>query len=83
MLTSIPGLEIPVITLLLLGFCIGVLSGFTGVGGGFLVTPALIVMGVPVTLAVGTSLFWVFFNSMAGAIITEIMEIRISNWGFT
>jgi uncharacterized membrane protein YfcA len=69
MLTNIPGLEIPVITLLLLGLSIGVLSGFTGVGGGFFVTPALIVMGLPVTLAVGTSLFWVFFNSLAGFII--------------
>lgn len=69
MLTNIPGLELHVITLLLLGLSIGVLSGFTGVGGGFFVTPALIVMGLPVPLAVGTSLFWVFFNSLAGSII--------------
>ncbi len=38
-------------------------------GGGFIVTPALIVMGMPVNLAVGTSLFWVFFNSLMAAII--------------
>lgn len=69
MITIIPGLEISIITLLLLGFSVGVLSGFTGVGGGFVVTPALIVMGMPVNLAVGTSLFWIFLNSLAGAII--------------
>jgi uncharacterized membrane protein YfcA len=48
---------------------VGVLGGFTGVGGGFVVTPALIILGVPADLAVGTSLFWVFLNSLAGSII--------------
>lgn len=69
MITIFPGLEIHILILLLLGLSIGVLSGFTGVGGGFVVTPALIILGMPVDLAVGTSLVWVFLNSMAGAII--------------
>lgn len=66
---SIPGLEIPLLTLLFLGMCIGVLSGFTGVGGGFFITPALIVLGMPADHAVATSLFWVFFNSLASTLI--------------
>jgi hypothetical protein len=69
MITISSGLEIHIAELLLLGLSIGVLSGFTGVGGGFIVTPALIVIGIPVNLAVGTSLVWVFFNSLTGAII--------------
>jgi hypothetical protein len=67
--TSISNLEIPTVSLLLLGLSIGILSGFTGVGGGFFVTPALIVVGMPVNLAVGTSLFWVFINSLVGYFI--------------
>jgi uncharacterized membrane protein YfcA len=65
----IPGVEINLAALLFLGLSVGVLSGFTGVGGGFIVTPALIVMGMPVELAVGTSLCWVFLNSIAVSII--------------
>lgn len=52
---------------MLIGLCAGVLSGFTGVGGAFMVTPALIVIGMPAHLAVGTSLMWVFGNSVVGA----------------
>lgn len=63
------GFDVNIIPLLLLGLSVGVLSGFTGVGGGFVVTPALIIMGVRADLAVGTSLFWVFLNSLAGSII--------------
>jgi uncharacterized membrane protein YfcA len=68
MITIIHGLEIHIITLLLLGLSVGVISGFTGVGGGFIVTPALIVMGLPAELAVGTSLFWAFLNALVGLI---------------
>lgn len=40
--------------LLLLGGGVGFLSGLFGVGGGFLLTPLLIVFGVPPAIAVGT-----------------------------
>lgn len=69
MILILPELQIPILVLLLLGLSIGVLSGFTGVGGGFIVTPALIVLGMPVELAVGTSLVWVFLNSLVGSIV--------------
>lgn len=46
------------------GLAIGFLTGFLGVGGGFLVVPALvIVLRVPMSLAVGTSLVVVTMNS--------------------
>jgi len=39
------------------GFAVGLLSGFFGIGGGFLIVPGLILAtGMPLTLAIGTSL---------------------------
>ncbi|MHB9285906.1 sulfite exporter TauE/SafE family protein [Halobacteriales archaeon Cl-PHB] len=42
------------------GLLIGVLFGFFGMGGSFLVTPALLVMGYPSRVAVGSGLAFVF-----------------------
>lgn len=43
--------------LLLLGFILGVLTGFFGVGGGWLLTPALNILGLPMVYAIGTGFF--------------------------
>lgn len=52
---------------LLAGGGVGVLTGFLGVGGGFLVVPALVLFaGLPMRLAVGTSLLVIAVNSVAG-----------------
>jgi uncharacterized membrane protein YfcA len=53
----LPIAEIPVniYYILLLGIAGGVLSGLFGIGGGFLVTPMLIFMGIPPYIAVATS----------------------------
>ena len=64
----IPGIEINLFFLVFLGFVIGVVSGFVGVGGGFLMTPALIILGFPAHFAVGTSLAWVMGNSIVGTL---------------
>ena len=46
---------------------LGVLTGALGVGGGFLVVPALVLFGgLPMRLAVGTSLFVIAVNCAAG-----------------
>ncbi len=46
---------------------VGVMTGFFGVGGGFLIVPALVlVLGFPMRLAVGTSLVIITINSGAG-----------------
>ncbi len=43
--------------LLLIGFSVGTLSGFFGIGGGFLVVPGLMLAtGMPIAFAIGTSL---------------------------
>lgn len=48
------------------GFAVGVLTGFLGVGGGFLVVPALVLaLGLPMPSAIGTSLLVIAVNSVA------------------
>ena len=64
---GMPGVDVNVILLVFVGLCAGVLSGFAGVGGAFIVTPALIILGFPANFAVGTSLIWVMGNSVVGA----------------
>jgi uncharacterized membrane protein YfcA len=49
------------------GAGVGVLTGFLGVGGGFLIVPALVMLvGLPMRQAVGTSLVVIAMNSLAG-----------------
>jgi uncharacterized membrane protein YfcA len=49
------------------GAAVGVLTGFLGVGGGFLIVPALVMLvGLPMRQAVGTSLIVIAMNSLAG-----------------
>jgi len=48
----------------ILGFVVGGLTGLFGVGGGFLMTPALMIMfGIPGHIAVGTGLATILFTS--------------------
>jgi len=52
-----------------LGFGVGVLSGLLGIGGGFVVSPALIYLfGIPTNIAVGTGLFQIIFTAGYGSI---------------
>jgi len=49
------------------GLAVGVLTGLVGVGGGFLIVPALVLLGgVHVKEAVGTSLIVIAMKSAAG-----------------
>ena len=51
----------------LTGAGVGVLTGFLGVGGGFLIVPALVMLvGLSMRQAVGTSLVVIAMNSLAG-----------------
>lgn len=53
----------------LAGFGVGVLTGFLGVGGGFLIVPALVMFGgLGMRDAIGTSLFVIFLNCIAGLV---------------
>ncbi len=49
------------------GAAVGALTGFLGVGGGFLIVPALVMLlGLPMNQAIGTSLLIIVMNSVAG-----------------
>jgi uncharacterized protein len=49
------------------GAGVGLLTGVLGVGGGFLIVPALVMLvGLPMQAAVGTSLIVIAMNSLAG-----------------
>ena len=49
------------------GVVVGFLTGMFGVGGGFLIIPALVLLlGLPMTVAVGTSLVIIVINAVAG-----------------
>jgi uncharacterized membrane protein YfcA len=57
----------PVLKLGSLGVLVGILTGILGAGGGFLVTPALVMFArLPIRVAVGTSLLIISANSLAG-----------------
>jgi len=56
------GLYISVIPPLLIGVAVGVLAAIMGVGGGFIMVPAMIyILGMPTKVVVGTSLFQIIF----------------------
>ncbi len=49
------------------GLVVGGVTGFVGAGGGFLIIPALVVLvGMPMKIAVGTSLFIIAAKSLIG-----------------
>jgi uncharacterized protein len=51
------------------GLAVGLLTGFFGVGGGFLIVPALVLaLGLPMRHAVGTSLMVIAINAAAALI---------------
>ncbi|MGH1416493.1 MAG: sulfite exporter TauE/SafE family protein [Pelagimonas sp.] len=56
------GLYISVIPPLIVGVCVGILAAIMGVGGGFIMVPAMIyLLGMPTKVVVGTSLFQIIF----------------------
>ena len=63
------------------GFLVGVITGFVGAGGGFLIIPSLILFAkLPMRKAVGTSLFIIAMNSLVG-FIGDVQNLEI-DWLF-
>jgi len=61
-------LSVNIILLLSIGGVVGFLSGMFGLGGGFLMTPILIFMGIPTNVAVATSANQIVASSISGTI---------------
>ena len=75
MLIYLPIAEIPVNILLLLGLggLGGLLAGMFGIGGGFLLTPLLIFIGVPPAVAVASVTNQIIASSVSGFLPTGIV----------
>jgi hypothetical protein len=59
--------ELPIAKVVAEGIVVGAVTGLVGAGGGFLVVPALVLLGgLPMELAVGTSLVVIAMKSLAG-----------------
>ncbi len=61
-------LSVNIVLLLSIGGVVGFLSGMFGLGGGFLMTPILIFMGIPTNVAVATSANQIVASSISGTI---------------
>ncbi len=64
----IAGVNVDILVILLLSFIVGLLSGLFGVGGGFLMTPFLIFLGIPPTYAVANEANNILASSVSGSL---------------
>src|SRR6476646_4119029 len=64
---SVSGVAINPAYLIAIGFVVGILGGFFGVGGSFLAGPALFAVGVPMNFVVGTDLAHIVGKSIVAA----------------
>lgn len=77
------GLYISVIPPMLVGMAVGVLAAIMGVGGGFIMVPAMIyLLGMPTKVVIGTSLFQILivsaFATMMHAITNQSVDILLA-----
>ncbi|RVV96653.1 sulfite exporter TauE/SafE family protein [Mesobaculum littorinae] len=67
------GLYISVIPPALVGVFVGILSAIMGVGGGFIMVPAMIyLLGMPTKVVIGTSLFQIIFVTAATTLMHAV-----------
>jgi len=79
--TSTEAIEQNLFHIILQIFCVGILIGFIGAGGGFLIIPALFHFAkLPIQKAIGTSLFIISANSLIG-FSGDVQNINI-DWNF-
>lgn len=79
--TPAPDVPMPLVLIVIEGLAVGVLTGLVGVGGGFLIVPALVLLGrVPMKQAIGTSLLVIAMKSFAG-FIGYLGQVEVQ-WGF-
>jgi uncharacterized membrane protein YfcA len=66
-----------------IGAASGVLTGVLGVGGGFIIIPALVLFArIPVRMSVGTSLLIIAFNSLVGFLGEAMERHEMINYNF-
>lgn len=77
------GLYISVIPPMLVGVVVGILAAIMGVGGGFIMVPAMIyLLGMPTKVVIGTSLFQILFVSafttLMHAITNQSVDVMLA-----
>ena len=66
-------LYVSVIPPLVIGFGVGAMSAAMGIGGGFIMVPAMIyLIGMPTAVVIGTSLFQIIFVSASTTILHAV-----------
>jgi len=60
-----------VIELILVGIFIGTMSGFFGIGGGMILVPILLVLGIDTKEAIGISIIQMVFTSIYGSYLNQ------------
>ncbi len=73
------GNEFNVLALVGIGFAVGVLAGFFGMGGGWVLTPALYSLGFPMQFAIGTGLAEITAHSA----LASVKHRRMGNVDYT
>ncbi|MDX2296873.1 MULTISPECIES: sulfite exporter TauE/SafE family protein [Streptomyces] len=69
--------DVPVRHVVAVGLVVGAVTGLVGSGGGFLVVPALALLGgLPMSAAVGTSLLVIALNSLSG-LAGHLADVRV------
>ncbi|WP_283136669.1 sulfite exporter TauE/SafE family protein [Rhizohabitans arisaemae] len=79
---AVPPASRPITKILFEGTAVGLVTGLVGAGGGFLVVPALVLLGgLPMPAAVGTSLLVIAMKSGAG--LAGYLHSTSLDWGLT
>lgn len=78
------GLYISPLAPLILGMCVGILTMLMGIGGGFILVPAMLyILGMSANVVVGTSLWQILFTTMATtmmhALTTHAVDIVLAS----
>lgn len=74
----IAGVEVNPLALVLIGFTVGICGAFFGIGGAFMVTPALNLFGFPMAYAIGTDLA----HTMGKSIVATLKHRLLGNIDF-
>lgn len=77
-------LYISIIPPVFIGFIVGILSSIMGVGGGFILVPAMIyILGMPTQVVIGTSLLQIVFVTFVSTImhsyINQTVDVMLSS----